>query len=382
MSDLPALADARALFSLPDTQSYLNAAYMGAMPRASIAAGEQAYQRRAMPWQVSVEEDFFAVPERVRAAGARLFNARADDIALVTSASYGLAAAARNITLEAGREIVLLAGQFPSNVYIWRELANRTGARIVTVERGQSESWTEAIAPHIGPATGLLACPMVHWIDGGLIDLAALRPALDACGAALVLDLTQSLGALPVDARAVRPDFAVAAAYKWLLGPYQTGLLYVAPGHQGGTPLEENWISRQGASDFARLIDYQDGYEPGARRFDAGERSGFQTLPALLASLDLLNGYGAGAISARLCELTGALASAAAPFGLQPGTADRAAHYLALGLPDTAPSDLLERFRAEGVHLSRRGNSLRISPHIYNHAADIARFERALKAIF
>ncbi len=382
MSNFPDLAEARTLFDLPEGDTYLNAAYMGPMPRASIAAGERAYRRRATPWHLAVEEDFFAVPERVRAAGARLFNARPDDIALVTSASYGLAAAARNLKLEAGQEIILLAGQFPSNVYIWRELAKRSGARIVTVERAGDESWTDAIAPHIGPATGLLACPVVHWIDGGLIDLAALRPALDAAGAALVLDLTQSLGVLACNVEAIRPDFAVAAAYKWLLGPYQTGLLYIAPHRQDGVPLEENWIARQGSSDFAALVHYQDRYEAGARRFDAGERSAFQTLPALLASLDLLNHYGADAIAHRLGGLTDALAEAARPFGLQPGTKARAPHYLALHLPSDAPGDILDRFRAASVHLSRRGNSLRISPHIYNDQADIRRFAQALEAMF
>lgn len=382
MSDYPLLADARALFALPADTSYLNAAYMGPMPEASIRAGEQAYRRRAAPWQFDLETEFFAVPEQVRAQGAKLFQSSADDIALVTSASYGLAVAARNIGLKPGQEILVLAAQFPSNVYVWQALARQTGARLVTVARGAEESWTDAVSRHIRPATGLLACPAVHWIDGGMIDLAALRPALDAAGAALVLDLTQSLGVLPFDVAACRPDFAVSAGYKWLLGPYQSGLLYVAPHQQGGAPLEENWINRQGASDFARLVDYQDAYETGARRFDAGERSAFQTLPAFLASLELLNHYGADAIEAQLAELTRQLAELAAPFGLKPATKARAPHYLALALPATAPGDLLSRFQSRGVHLSRRGDSLRISPHIYNNGHDLARFAGALKAVF
>jgi selenocysteine lyase/cysteine desulfurase len=63
----------------------------------------------------------------------------------------------------------------------------------------------------------------------------------------------------------VQPDFAVAASYKWLLGPYSVGLLYVAPKWQGGIPLEENWIQRANARDFASLILYTEDYDSGAR---------------------------------------------------------------------------------------------------------------------
>jgi selenocysteine lyase/cysteine desulfurase len=110
---------------------------------------------------------------------------------------------------------------------------------------------------------------------GGLI-WSAVGEAARAVGAPLVLDLTQSLGVMAFDATAVQPDFAVAAGYKWLSGPYTLGYLYVAPQHQSGEPLEENWINRERSEDFSQLINYRDGYQPGARRFDMGERSNHQ----------------------------------------------------------------------------------------------------------
>ena len=372
------IPDARSAFDPPRDIAWLNAAYMGPLPRAAVEAGLRAYERKAAPWGLSIPDDFFGVPEALHAEAARLFNAEADSIALVPSASYGLATAAANIRLEPGSEILLLDGQFPSNVYVWRSLAARDGAAVRTVGRSANQTWTEALDAAIGARTGLVACPAVHWIDGGNIDLAALRPALREAGAALVLDLTQSLGAQPFDAGAIDPDFAVAAAYKWLCGPYNSGFLYVAERHHGGTPLEENWIAREGSSDFARLIDYRDAYEAGARRFDMGERSAFQIAPAALESLKLINDIGPAAIEARCGELTAAIEAAAAPLGLAADTPHRAAHYLALALPEAAPDDLLERLKAEGVFLSQRGPRLRISPHLYNDEADIARFAAAL----
>ncbi|MCR9130266.1 MAG: aminotransferase class V-fold PLP-dependent enzyme [Alphaproteobacteria bacterium] len=369
----------RSLFDLPRDLSYLNAAQIGPAPLRAVEAGKAAYESKARPWTRGIAEDFFDLPEALRAAGARRFNALADCVALVPAASYGLAVAARNISLKPGQEILVLDGQFPSNVYTWRAMAARDGAQVRTVSRSSNQTWTEAVLAAIGSQTGLVACAAVHWIDGGRIDLDAVGAAARDRGAALVLDLTQSLGVMSFDSGAVDPDFAVAACYKWMLGPYATGFLYAAPRHHGGAPLEENWINRAGSQDFAGLIHYQDGYQPGARRYDMGERSSHQLVPAALESLTVLDEIGLAAIEAHCAASTAALAEAAAPFGLSDDTPDRAGHYLSLGLPEGAPGDLAARLKAQGVHVSQRGPRLRVTPHIYTGETDIARFGAALK---
>ena len=109
-------------------------------------------------------------------------------------------------------------------------------------------------------------------------------------GSALVIDVSQSLGALPFELAAIRPDFLACAGYKWLLGPYSLSYLYVAPRWQDGQPIEHNWIARIGSEDFAGLVDYQDGYQSGARRFDVGERAhlGRAQIDALVALVEAL----------------------------------------------------------------------------------------------
>jgi selenocysteine lyase/cysteine desulfurase len=205
-------------------------------------------------------------------------------VALVPAASYGLAAAAANLPLGSGRTVVLAADQFPSNVHVWRVRAAEVGARIVAAAPGPEGDLTAAILASIGPETAVVACAHCRWTDGALVDLVQVAEAARAVGAALVLDLTQSAGALPFDLAAVRPDFLTTACYKWLLGPYSTGFLYVAPHRRDGHPLEEHWLGREGSEDFARLIDYRDAYQPspalrqGARprtsRSSDGPRSG------------------------------------------------------------------------------------------------------------
>lgn len=376
-----AMTDYRALFDIPAETAYFNAAQSGPLAIRTTKAGEQGFRNKLAPWRHTTNALFFDLPESVRSEAATVFRATADDIALVPAASYGLATAARNIALTEGDEIVVLDGQFPSNVYTWRALAKQTGAVIRTVTRNDTQTWTDALLGAIGEKTALVACGALHWIDGGQIDLVAVSTAAKARGAALVLDLTQSLGVMAFDLAAVDPDFVVAGAYKWMLGPYATGYLYVAPRHQTGLPLEENWINRSDAQDFTRLIDYRDTYAPGARRFDMGERANHQLLPAALESLKLLNEIGIEEI-AQVCAATSTLIKEAVkPLGLHADIPDQAPHYLSLSLPDSAPSDLAALLREHDVHASQRGPRLRISAHIYNTPGDVDRLVSTLKAV-
>ena len=265
-------------FDIPREVAYLNCAYMSPLMTEVVEAGRRAVARKARPWEIR-PADFFSGPEALRPLFARLIGADADGVALVPAASYGLATAAANLPLAPGRRVLVVEDQFPSNVYCWRARAAAAGAEVATVGPGPDGDLTAALLAAIDERTAVVACAHCRWTDGALLDLAAVGAAARAVGAALVLDLTQSAGALPFDAAAVRPDFVVAACYKWLLGPYATGFLWVAPEHRGGRPLEEGWMGRRGAEDFARLVDYQPGYRPGGRRFDMGEAPNFALLP-------------------------------------------------------------------------------------------------------
>jgi selenocysteine lyase/cysteine desulfurase len=312
---------------------------------------------------------------------AELLGARADEIALVPAASYGLARAAGNLPVAPGERILGLAEQFPSNVFTWRALAARGGAEVVTVERAANRDWTGAVLARLDEQVAIAALPHCHWIDGGLLDLAVIGARCREVGSALVVDATQSLGALPLDLAAVRPDYLVCPGYKWLLGPYSLGYLYVAPQHRDGRPLEQNWIARSGSEDFARLIDYQDAYQPGARRFDVGERSNFALVPVGIVGLEQLLAWGPERIAATLATKTAAIADRAAALGLSSTPPQlRAGHYLGLQFPCKAPQDLPERLAKEGVYVSLRGDSLRVTPHLYNDDADIDRLFAVLEA--
>ncbi len=370
----------RHLFDIPEDVAFLDCAYLGPIPRAAVQAGIESAWRKAHPWTITPDV-FFTEVDQVRALYARIFGADPDGMAMTSSASYGMATAAKNVRLTQGGEVVILTDEFPSTVYTWREACVRAGARIVTVSRAPDQTWTDAVLDAIGPRTEVLALPETHWVDGGLLNLERIGQAARDAGAALVLDLTQSLGASHFDAAAVQPDFACAAAYKWLLGPYTVGVLYVAPQWREGAPLEQSWLNRAASEDFTRLIDYRDDYQPGARRFDMGERSNFHTLPIAIAVMQQILDWGVGNIADTLAALTSQCEHAAVAAGAAPcDTPDRAPHYLTLGLPEGAGGDLVQRLRADKVYVSRRGPRLRVTPHLWVNDADIARFQLALAA--
>lgn len=363
----------RHLFDIPDDIAYLNCAYMSPSSKAVAAAGIEGARRKTSPWTLK-PSDFFAESEEARALFARLVNAVADDIAIVPAASYGLAVAARNLPVSNGDTILLLAEQFPSNVYTWRELAKACGADVITINRPPDGDWTQAILDRLDRRVAITALPHCHWTDGGIIDLETVSESCRAVNSALVLDITQSIGALPFDVSSIRPDFVVAGGYKWMMGPYSLGYLYVAPAHQAGEPLEHNWITRKGSENFARLIDYQDDYQPGARRFDVGERSNFALMPASLAAMTQLLDWTVPAIAETLAAKTAAIAERARAIGLAPMAASRrAGHFLGVRFPDGLPDGLPERLAANQVYVSLRGDSLRITPHLYNSESDVDR---------
>jgi selenocysteine lyase/cysteine desulfurase len=378
MAGHPMLACQRHLFDIPDDVAYLNCAYMSPLMRPVVEAGEAGLARKAHPWEITPDQ-FFAGSEQFRATAARMLDCSADCVAIVPSASYGTATAARNLPVREGQSILVLAEQFPSNYYPWQRLAEESGAVLKVVPWPEDNDWTAAVLNALSDEVAVAALPHVQWTSGGQLDLVRLGQACRKIGTALALDLTQSLGALPFSVREVQPDFAVAASYKWLLGPYSIGLLYVAPKWHGGRPLEENWIQRANASDFASLILYTAEYDEGARRFDMGERSNFALLPAAKRAMEQLLEWGVPEVSAICGALNRQLAEQAAELGFSsPPEELRTPHYLCLRHQHGVPAELPDRLAREKVFVSVRGSSVRVTPHVYNTANDVERLVNLL----
>jgi selenocysteine lyase/cysteine desulfurase len=367
------LESQRAKFEVDDEVAYFNTAILSPLLCRVRAAAQDAIDRRAKPWTISAP-DWFADVEELRSRFARLMGVPADTVALVPAASYGLAVLARNLTAAPGDRVLVLDHEFPSNYYTWHRFAQRTGAELLVVRQEPGESWTEAILDAVDERVAIASVPNVHWTNGALVDLERVAPALREARSAFIVDASQSLGAMPLDVTALRPDAVVSVGYKWLLGPLSVGYLYLDPALHDGEPLEENWIVRAGSEDFSGLVDYRDDYLPGARRYDVGERTNFQLTPVALAAIDQLLDWKVPRVAATLRTRVDEIAARADRLGLSAPSPDvRAPHMLGLELPArTAPRAAAALADAK-VFASVRGSSLRIAPHLHNSAEDVDR---------
>jgi selenocysteine lyase/cysteine desulfurase len=366
--------DARDLFDVPADIAYFNTANLSPQLHRVRAAGEAALRRRGRPWTISAD-DWFTDVERLRALFAGLVGADPDGVALVPATSYGFAVAARNLGLHPGDRVLVLAEEYPSGIYSWRA----AGAEVVTVPRPADGSWADAILDVLDDRIAVVSVPNVHWTDGALVDLDVVAPRVHELGARLAIDASQSCGVLPISVERLRPDFLVTVGYKWLLGPFSMALLYVAPEHRDGEPLEVNWIARKGSEDFARLIDYQDAYQPGARRFDVGQRSNFQLAPMAVAALEQVLEWEPPRIAATLSRTTGAIAAGATSLGLDSlAPSERGPHILGVGLSEGSGPAVIDSLNEAGCYAALRGSSLRISPHLHNTLEEVERLLAAL----
>lgn len=377
------IAPWRSDFDIPEDISHLNAAFMTPPPRHVLQAGREGVGTKAQPWTLS-RATFYEDVEKARASAARLINAVPDDIAIVGSTSYGIAVAAKNLTVAGGTTILGIAGEHPSQTYAWTVLAQEVGATVEHVDRVNEQSWADALIARIKdlsrPPVSVLALTQVHWSDGSVIDLVAMGVVARAHGIVLVVDATQSAGIMDLDVETIKPDFIAFATYKWLLGPYSMAFLYAAPWQQDGQPLEHHAFSRVGADGYSNQYDRSLDFMPGARRYDMGERSNFMTLPMAITALDYLQEIGISLVREHIAAITTAIAEHAELCGVGVIPADqRSPHLLGLSGPEGFSDGLVEALRSENVFVSARDDIVRVAPHIYSGGRDAARFAAALE---
>ncbi len=376
------------LFSIPDGITYLNCSYMSPLSKPVEQAGINGLLRKSRPWEITIP-DFFEPVEMLKQLFSRLVNVPdAQRIALVPSVSFGIAAAAKNLVVHQGQNIVVVDEIFPSNYYSWQRLVEENGATLKVVKRpaeavGRGKLWNEWLLDAIDSKTAVVALPHAHWTDGTLFDLKAVRNRTKDVGAALIIDGTQSVGALPFDVAEIQPDALVCGGYKWLMGAYGLGLAYFGERFDNGKPIEENWINRLGSENFENLTNFQPAYKPAANRYCMGENSQFIAVPMLSKALELLLEWGVSNIQDYVHHLSSPylLELENLGFGIE-ATKWRGSHLVGVRLPQGLDFLAVKKATSErGVFVSYRGGAMRISPHLYNDDNDFERLMEAVKSV-
>ena len=366
----------KSLFSLPEGLHFLNCASRAPLLNEAQALGVAGLRRQIAPVRHGPEE-YARESEDLRRAVAGLINASPDQIAITPSVSYGVAIAAHNLRLRSGQNVVSMEEEFPSDVYAWMERCRKDGAELRAVARPEdtarvSSMWNERLLDAIDAQTAVVNVSSVHWTDGVRFDLEAIGKRAREVGAVFVVDGTQSIGAANFDFARIQPDLLVCAGYKWLLGPYQIGFAALGERLMDTEPFEYHWSNRAGSHDTT-VTAYRQEYEKGARRFDVGEHANTITVPMLTEGVRQAKAWGSEAVQGYCTTLGRPLAQFLEDerFSVAPAS-QRIAHIIGVRLADTSriPA-VMDALVERQVRVSQRGQSIRISPHVYNAPEDI-----------
>ena len=360
-------------FPWADQRVYLNHASLGPLPARTLKAINDFNTRRAVPFQI-VGDDFLSIPTNARAAAARLINAESDEIGLVQTTSLGLNLAAHALPFVEGDLIVVSDKEFPSNVYPWKLLKDRgVGVEIVSCT---PEGWPdeEALIRRLAdPRVKGLAISAVQFATGFRADLARLSAETRKRHKLLIVDAIQAVGCYPIDVRTTPVDILVAAAQKWLLGPWGAGFIYARRDLIPELTLDvANWLGYAGSDDVTQLTSYHDRPHPNARRFEISGHA-LQDLVGLTTSAKLLAELGPDAIVAHVRGIHEPVLAAARKKGIAIASPTDALRPCTLSLRPANAAALHAKLEGAGIHCSLREGLVRLSPHCYNTVTEMER---------
>lgn len=359
--------------------TYLNVSGQSPMPRVSIRAVQSALEAKKFPHHKS-DSTYFEVPNRIRAAIARLIGGKPEEVALTSGASTGVTAVAYGLSWKPGDEVITAKGEFPLQYTVWKPMEEREGLKLKIVAPRERFLTADDLIAAMTPRTRVVSVSLVRFDDGSLLDARRVAAACHAQGALLLLDVSQCCGALPMDVHQLGADFLVSAGYKWLLGPFGTGFFWVKSEHLGIVrPGPFYWMAVAGSDNFANLNFSEPRPAPNAKRWDAPEWASYFNfnLAAMDASVEFVERVGPELVAAhnrRLIEFMFERLPKDRCVPASPLDAAQRGPYgcFAARSPEKT-ADLYQRLRKENVVVSLREGNIRVSPHLYNTERDIDR---------
>ena len=277
----------------------------------------------------------------------------------------------------------MVADDFPSDYYTIQRWCETHGKQLKVISAPQTRShrgrlWNQHILEAIDADTAVVLLSSIHWTDGTVFHLEEIGKRCRDVNAKFIVDGTQSVGARPIDVAACHIDALVCAGYKWLLGPYAIGAAWYHEDFNHGQPIEEAWVNRDNASDFTSLTQYSAGYAPGAGRYNVGEYGNFILLPMFRAALEQILTWQVEHIEQYCRKMSDALAADLTQMGFWVEEENaRSGHMFGALLPQGMDRDsFFERLSQQNIYVSRRGEAVRFSVHVYIEEGDLEAFRK------
>jgi len=304
-------------------------------------------------------------------AAAHLINATTDDIAAGSSATELLCSLAWAVSPEKDQNVVSTEIVFPSTVYPWQRVANSTGCEIRLAKEKNNFMHSDDIIALIDQKTAVVCISHVEYGNGQTFDLQLLAEAAEDHDALLVVDATQSAGAIPIDVQACPVDALISGAYKWLCGPFGAAFMYVAP--HLAEKLEPGLVGFRSHKNMWDLDASRIDYPQAAKKFEFSTMA-FGCAVGLTRTIDFLNGVGVENIfqyNRQLADiLIMGLRSRDAVI-ISPLDDKNRSSIVTAYFENIDSKEIITDLKASQVFVSSRAGAIRFSPHLYNTAEDI-----------
>lgn len=365
-----------------DGRVWLNTAHQGALPRVAAEAAFEAIAWKTSPRHL-IFERFAGVPDRLRSATGALLNVPPSQVVLSNSASYGIQLVAEAFPWRPGDEVIVVEGDFPSDILPWLGLEARSGVKVRMIRPHGDVLEPEELAEAITDATRLFCTTWVHSFTGNAIDLKGIGSVCRERDVVSVINASQGLGALPLDVGGLPIDCLVSIGAKWLLGPYGTGVLWLHPRlHQRLIQVKAYWLNMQDLDALERS-EAEIGLpaNPGPDTLDIFGTANFFNFLPFKASLEYLHGIGIENVHAHDQSLVDRLIEGLPDAFelLSPRSGPTRSTLVFISHTDRARNaEVAAAMSAGGVDVSVRRGAIRLSPHLYNTPGDI---DRALEVL-
>lgn len=359
----------REQFPITRNYNFQNHAAVAPLSRRAADAGRDYFNQSEQ--YAYVHQGFFRRVEQARALAAQLIHAEPDEIAFVKNTSEGLSFVANGLSWTSGDNVVLSNVEFAANIYPWQALQAR-GVQLRMVMEQDGRIPLEAVMSAINSRTRVVAVSSVQYASGYRTDLATLGEYCQSKGVFLCVDAIQSLGALPLDVKAMNIDFLSADGHKWLCGPEGAGIFYVRRELQGYLrPTTIGWLSMKNAFDFGK---YQFEFQDSAARYESGSYN-LPGIFALGAAMELILEIGVESIARRLMRLTDRMVEGLKGKGyriVSSRASTEASAIVAFVSDANNPVKVQQHLQDEHrIVIAARCGRLRASPHFYNTEREI-----------